>query len=111
MLMTSERLDATEADRLTLVNAIVPADELDRAVDKFVHKLLTKSPVTLAILKDAVNKGLEMDLEQALRYEAKCFEDALKTEDAQEGLKAFFREEEAGVYGEAAVKILVELKC
>ncbi|MBN1762866.1 MAG: enoyl-CoA hydratase/isomerase family protein [Methanomicrobia archaeon] len=89
MLMTGERIDATEAERLTLVNAIVPAEELDRAVDIFVQMLLTKSPVILAILKEAVNKGLEMDLEQALEYEAECFEDALKTEDAQEGLKAF----------------------
>ncbi|HUV02048.1 MAG TPA: enoyl-CoA hydratase [Desulfobacteria bacterium] len=90
MLMTGEQIDATEAVRLTLVNKIVPADELDRAVDNFVQKLLTtKSPSTLAILKDAVNKGLEIDLERALDYEADCFETALKTEDAQEGLKAF----------------------
>jgi enoyl-CoA hydratase/carnithine racemase len=89
MLMTGEQINAAEAESLMLVNEIVPADELDRAVDNFVHKLLTKSPVTLAILKNAVNKGLEMDLERALDYEAECFEDALKTEDAQEGLKAF----------------------
>jgi enoyl-CoA hydratase len=89
MLMTGEPIDATEAVRLTLVNKIVPVEELDRAVDMFVQKLLTKSPSTLGILKEAVNKGLEMDLEQALEYETGCFEDALKTEGAQEGLKAF----------------------
>jgi enoyl-CoA hydratase len=94
LLMTGEQMEAREAKRLTLVNAIVPADELDRAVDIFVQKLLTKSPETLGILKDAVNTGLEMDLEQALSYEAKCFEDALKTEDAQEGLKAFLEKRE-----------------
>jgi len=89
MLMTCEQINATDAERLTLVNEIVPADELDRAVDNFIQKLLTKSPVALGILKEAVNHGLELDLEQALNYEAACFEDALKTEDAQEGLKAF----------------------
>jgi enoyl-CoA hydratase len=89
MLMTGEQINAAEAERLTLVNEIVPADELDRAVDKFIQKLLTKSPGTLGILKKALNNGLEMDLERALDYEADCFEDALKTEDAQEGLKAF----------------------
>jgi len=36
-----------------------------------------------------VNKGIEIELERALQYEAECFESVLKTEDAQEGLKAF----------------------
>jgi enoyl-CoA hydratase len=89
MLMIGEQINAMDAERLTLVNEIVPADELDRAVDEFVQKLRAKSPVTLGILKEAVNNGLEMDLEQALNYEAACFETTLKTEDAQEGLKAF----------------------
>ena len=89
MLMTGEQINATEAERLMLVNKIVPAEELDHAVDNFIQKLLTKSPSTLGILKATVNSGLEMDLEQALNYEADCFADALKTEDAREGLRAF----------------------
>jgi enoyl-CoA hydratase len=36
-----------------------------------------------------VNKGIEMDLERALQYEAECFESVLKTENAREGLRAF----------------------
>lgn len=89
VLMTGEQLDAAEALRLRLVNTVVPADELDRAIDALIKKLLSKSPVTLSILKDVVNKGIEMDLMQALEYEADCFEAVLKTEDAREGLKAF----------------------
>ncbi|RCV63151.1 enoyl-CoA hydratase [Methanophagales archaeon] len=89
MLMTGDHIAAEEAFRLSLVNRIVPADELDAAVDVFIKRLLTKSTVTLAIIKDAVNRGIEMDLEHALQYEAKCFGDALATEDARKGLKAF----------------------
>ena len=89
LLMTGEQIDAAEALRLTLVNKVVPADELDRAVDEVIQKLLSKSSVTLGILKQAVNKGIEMDLERALQYEAECFESVLKTEDAREGLTAF----------------------
>jgi enoyl-CoA hydratase len=100
LLMIGEQINATEAERLTLVNEIVLADELDRAVDNFIQKLFTKSPVTLGILKDAVNNGLEMDLEQALKYEAECFEDALKTDDAQEGLKAFLEKRKQEFKGE-----------
>ncbi|MDI6885755.1 MAG: enoyl-CoA hydratase [archaeon] len=89
LLMAGEQIDAAEAFRLTLVNNVVPAAELDNEVDELIKKLLSKSPVTLAILKDAVNKGIEMDLERALQHEAECFESVLKTEDAREGLKAF----------------------
>ena len=89
MLMCGEQIDAAEAFRLTLVNKAVPADELDGEVDELIKKLLSKSAVTLGILKDAVNSGLEMDLEHALQYEAECFGSALATEDAREGLKGF----------------------
>ncbi len=89
LLMTGTQIAAGEAVRLTLVNAVVPVADLEKKVDDFVQKLLTKSPVTLGILKTAVNKGLEMNLEHALEYEAESFEATLKTEDAQEGLTAF----------------------
>ena len=89
LLMTGEQIDAAEALQLRLVNKVVPTDELDRAVDELIKNQLSKSPVTLSILKDAVNKGIEMDLEYALQHEAECFESVLETEDAREGLKAF----------------------
>ena len=89
MLMCGGEIDAGEAFWLTLVNKAVPADELDEGVDEFIKKLLSKSAVALGILKDAVNRGLEMDLEHALDYEAECFGQALATEDARRGLKAF----------------------
>jgi enoyl-CoA hydratase len=44
---------------------------------------------SFCILKAAVNKGLELNLEHALEYEAECFEAAVKTEDARAGLTAF----------------------
>jgi enoyl-CoA hydratase len=100
LLMTGTPIDAVEAFRLTLLNAVVPVDDLEKKVDEFVQKLLTKSPVTLGILKAAVNKGLEMDLEHALEYEAECFESALKTEDAQEGLTAFIEKRKPEFKGE-----------
>jgi enoyl-CoA hydratase len=94
MLMSGQQIDAEEAFRLALVNKVVPADELGGEVDELIKKLLSKSAVTLGILKDAVNKGLEMDLEHALEYEAECFGQALATEDAREGLKAFLEKRE-----------------
>jgi len=71
------------------VNRVVSADKLGGEVDELIKKLVSKSPITLGILKDAVNRGLEMDLEHALDYEAECFGHALATEDARGGLKGF----------------------
>jgi enoyl-CoA hydratase len=102
MLMTGDYIAAEEAFRLSLVNEVVPADKLDAAVDVFIKKLLTKSTVTLGIIKDAVNKGIEMDLEHALQYEAKCFGDALATEDARKGLNAFLEKQKSPKIEETA---------
>ena len=87
--MLGEQIDANEAYRLGLVNKVVPAEELDKAVDEFIQKLLSKSSAVLGIIKLAVNKGIEMDLDRALYYEAECFGSARGTEDSEEGLKAF----------------------
>lgn len=100
LLMTGEQIEAAEAFRFNLINKVVPPDELDRAVDELIKKLMTKSPVALGILKAAVNKGIEMDLDQALEYEAECFKDALKTKDAQEGLRAFVEKRKPEFKGE-----------
>jgi len=94
MLMCGEHINAAEAFRLALVNKVVPADKLDEEVDELIKKLLSKSAVTLGIIKDAVNSGLEMDLERALQYEAKCFGSALATNEAREGLKTFLEKRE-----------------
>jgi enoyl-CoA hydratase len=72
-----------------LINKVVPSAEIDKAVDDFVAKLKSKSPSTLGTIKQAINEGLNMDLESALRFEAGCFAYARATEDATEGLKAF----------------------
>jgi enoyl-CoA hydratase len=99
LLMTGAQIGAEEALRLTLVNKVVPADKLDAAVEELIEALLTKSAVTLGILKLAVNNGIEMSLEQALYYEAECFGSALATEDGREGLKAFLEKRKAEYKG------------
>jgi enoyl-CoA hydratase/carnithine racemase len=87
--MLGEQIDANEAYRVGLVNKVVPAQDLDKAVDEFIQKLLSKSSAVLGIMKLAINKGIEMDLDCALYYEAECFGLAKATEDSEEGLKAF----------------------
>lgn len=99
LLMTGAQIEALEALQLKLVNEVVPEDKLDTAVDSYIEALVTKSAVTLGILKLAVNKGLEMSLEQALYYEAECFGSTLATEDGREGLIAFREKRKAKYRG------------
>src|SRR4030042_3794179 len=75
--MLGEQIDASEAYRLGLGNKVVPAEELDKAVHEFTQKLLSKSSVILGTIKLAITKGIEMDLDRALYYEAECFSSAL----------------------------------
>jgi enoyl-CoA hydratase len=89
MNMLGEMIPAAEAHRLGLVNKVVPATELDKAVDELVEKLVSKGPIALGLVKLAVNNGMDMDLNRALYYEAECFGTACGTEDAKEGTKAF----------------------
>ena len=87
--MLGSQIDANEAYRLGLLNQVVPVEELDKAVDEFVQKLLSKSPALLEIFKRLINNGINMDLDRALYYEAQSFGAALATEDSKEGIKAF----------------------
>ncbi len=89
MNMLGEMIPAAEAHRLGLVNKVVPAEELDKAVDGLVERLVSKGPIALGLVKLAVNNGMDMDINRALYYEAECFGAACGTEDAKEGTKAF----------------------
>jgi enoyl-CoA hydratase len=99
LIMTGDQIDANEAYRLTLVNKVVPEAKLDDAVDELIKKLISKSSVVLGIIKLAVNKGIEMDLDSALYYEAECLGSAFATEDSREGLKAFLEKRKAEFKG------------
>jgi len=89
MLGQAGLIDAQEAYRLNLINRVVPVEELDNAVNDYIEKLKALSPVTIGIIKLAVNKGIEMDIDRALYYEAECFGMAVSTEDFKEGTSAF----------------------
>jgi enoyl-CoA hydratase len=97
--MLGEVIDAHEAYRLGLVNRVVAPEELRKAVDELIQKLLSKSSVVLGLIKFAINKGIEMDLDRALYYEAECFGSARATEDATEGLQAFLGKRKAEFKG------------
>jgi cyclohexa-1,5-dienecarbonyl-CoA hydratase len=90
LILTGKRIGAKEAERIGLVNRVVPADRLEEEVTKLVGKLTEKSPIVLGLTKRALYRGLDMELKKALENVNDSYLGLLMhTEDAVEGLKAF----------------------
>jgi enoyl-CoA hydratase/carnithine racemase len=94
MLLLGERLTAEEALAAGIVNKVVPADEFGAAVEDWATKLASKSPVVMRLGKDAMWRQLDMPLAEALDYLCSQLTIELGTEDAIEGVRAFFEKRE-----------------
>jgi len=95
MLMTGEMIDAAEAHRIGLVNRVFPADELMDKARELAGKIAAKGQVSIRLTKEAVQRGMELDLEHANRYEADLFALCFDTEDQKEGMAAFLEKRPA----------------
>jgi len=89
MMATGRRISADEAMRLGVVSRVVPAADLDRAVDETVEALLQYSSATLALGKSAFYAIEDMDLDTALDHLHIGLTATGTTEDAAEGIAAF----------------------
>jgi enoyl-CoA hydratase/carnithine racemase len=94
LLYESTRLSAAEAQAVGLVNLAVPPEELDRAVDELAGRLARSATLAIAMIKDAVNRGLDLPLEQGLAIEARNFSRSALSDDAVTGIVAFFQKQE-----------------
>ena len=94
MLLLGERLTAEEALDAGIVNKVVPADEFEAAVNDWATKLASKSPLIMRLGKDAMWRQMDMPLAEALDYLRSQLTIELSTEDAVEGVTAFFEKRE-----------------
>jgi enoyl-CoA hydratase len=94
LILTGDMIDAQEALRIGLVERVVPLAELLSEAKALAKKLAAKPPLTLAACKEAVNLGLEVDLERGLSIESMEFGVLAMTEDYQEGTSAFLEKRE-----------------
>ena len=94
MLLLGERLTAEEAREAGIVNKVVPAEEFDAAVAEWAQKLASKSPLVMKLGKDAMWRQMDMPLMDALDYLRSQLTIELSTEDAIEGVTAFFEKRE-----------------
>jgi enoyl-CoA hydratase len=94
MLLLGERMSAEEAREAGIVNKVVPAEEFDAAVQEWARNLASKSPVVMRLGKDAMFRQQDMSLQEALEFLQSQLTIELSTEDAMEGVKAFFEKRE-----------------
>jgi enoyl-CoA hydratase/carnithine racemase len=94
LLLLGERIDAREAERIGIVNRVVPAAEFDAAVADWAGRLAQKSPVLTRMGKDAMFRAQDMALADALDFLRAQLTIAFSTEDIQEGVQAFFDKRE-----------------
>jgi len=78
-----------EAYRLGIVSKVVPPDELIPECQRWAAELAERPPLSLRMLKNCVNMGMQMSLLDAIDYEAKCSAILVNTEDRVEGMRAF----------------------
>jgi enoyl-CoA hydratase/carnithine racemase len=94
LLLLGDRIDAAQAERLGLVNRVVPAEQFDEAVADWAGRLAAKSPLLMRMGKDALWRQQDMHLEEAWDFLRSQLAIAMATEDIQEGVQAFFEQRE-----------------
>jgi enoyl-CoA hydratase len=99
LLLTGAPIDAATAQRIGLVNKVVPQAELLAECEKTAKAIASKAPIAIRYCIEAVNNGLDMSLEGGMEYEAGVFGLAFSTEDYKEGTTAFLEKRKASFKG------------
>jgi len=94
LLLLGDRISAEEAERIGIVNRVVPAEEFDDAVNDWATRLAAKSPLLMGMGKDAMHRQQDLPLTEALEFLRGQLALAFTTDDIQEGVKAFFEKRE-----------------
>ena len=95
LILTGRSITGTEAAAVGLANRAVPEVDLDTAVEDSMDRLLRLSPAALAVTKKAIYAWDSMHFDKGLARAQKVYlEDLMKTEDAQEGIRAFIEKRE-----------------
>jgi len=99
LLMTAEIIDANEAYRIGLANKVVPNADLIATATSMLQQMMGNGPLAVRACIEAVIRGQDMSLGDALAFEAAHFGALSSTSDMKEGMKAFLDKRAPGFTG------------
>lgn len=93
MIFTGRVVDGSEAARIGLVNDVVPQNDAGDAAYhralELAREIMPNGPIALRMAKQAINRGIEVDINSGLAFEQACYAQVIPTKDRMEGLIAF----------------------
>jgi 2-(1,2-epoxy-1,2-dihydrophenyl)acetyl-CoA isomerase len=99
LALLADIISAADAERLGIVNRVVPAAELDAFVDDWAARLAAGPPIALSMTKKLLNEGLGMSLDQALENEGMAQTVNFGTADTAEAMLAFVEKRDPSFKG------------
>lgn len=95
LIFTTDQIDAQEAYRIGLANKVVPQEALLDVCMEMAKKIISKASFAVTLAKQAINTGMDTDLDSGLKLEANLFGLAFSTHDKIEGMTAFLEKRKA----------------
>lgn len=95
LLLSGEPIDAAEAHRIGLVNAVAPQDQLIDTAKQWARKVIANGPLAVALTMESVDAGLDGGLDAGLRFESMAFGLTAASDDRREGAAAFLEKRKA----------------
>lgn len=89
IILSAANIDAVTAEKLGLVNRMVPADKLMEEAEALAVKIASNAPLAVKWANSAIKRGLETDIDTGISIEADLFGMCFATQDQKEGMKAF----------------------
>lgn len=90
LVFTADIIDAREAERIGLINRVVPSESLETETFRLARRIADGPPRVLAAAKTLLDRSLTLDLESALHWEALTQGEMIASPDHREGIRAFF---------------------
>ena len=94
MIYTCDLIRADEALRVGLVNKVVPLDKLMDEARAMAEAICSNAPIAVKTCKDAINRGMQVDIDKAIEIEAGDFGSCFDSLDQKEGMSAFLERRE-----------------
>jgi enoyl-CoA hydratase len=89
LVFTGKMIDAKTAEKIGLINMVVPPEKLKSAVEELSRVIMSKPPIAIKLAKELINNSIETDQRTGLTHEAEAFGILTSTEDFKEGVLAF----------------------